>query len=198
MHLNYFSERNLPHFHPLGEIFFITFRLYGTLPKDVVKDLETELISEKINYKRKNTIEKLVNSKFETYLDLAKAGNRFLEIPEVAQIVCDSMHYLNNKEYSLICYCVMPNHVHIVFDHFGYKRQIREIMKSIKGFSGSQSNKLLKRKGDFWYHENYDRVVRNQKELENVISYVIENPVKSGLVTNWEDWKFTYLNKDYK
>ena len=46
--------------------------------------------------------------------------------------------------------------------------------------------------GSFWQAESYDHVVRNG-ELERIISYVLENPVKAGLVEDWEQWPYTYL-----
>ncbi len=198
MKTNYFFERNLPHFHPKGETYFITFRLYGTLPNHIIKELEVENIkdSEKAQ-KNSELIEKLYSSNFEKYLDKAKLGNKFLEIPEIATIICDSMHHLDYKEYTLICYTVMPNHVHFVFDHIFEGRNISDIMKSIKGYSAYKANKILNREGPFWHHENYDRIVRNQKELENTISYVLENPVKAGLIKDWEKWPYSYLNDDY-
>jgi len=35
-------------------------------------------------------------------------------------------------------------------------------------------------------------VVRDEKELNRIIWYTINNPVKAGLVKNAEDWKWTY------
>ena len=198
MPVNYYFERNLPHFHPKGETYFITFRLYETLPYQVIKELEADNKQDSEKSKKNiKLIEKLHSSNFENYLDQAKIGNKFLEIPEIANIICDSMHHLDNKEYILICYSVMPNHVHLVFEHISEGRNISDIMKSIKGYSAHECNKILNRKGTFWHHENYDRIVRNQKELENIISYVLENPVNAGLTENWEKWPYSYLSDDY-
>jgi putative transposase len=34
--------------------------------------------------------------------------------------------------------------------------------------------------------------IRNQKEFTNIEYYIIENPVKAGLIEDWQQWKFTY------
>ena len=41
-----FYRRNLPHFHPTGAIFFVTFRLAGSLPAEIVEQLRTEFEEE--------------------------------------------------------------------------------------------------------------------------------------------------------
>lgn len=38
----YYFERNLPHIQPAGGQFFVTFRLYGTLPLSISQLLEEE------------------------------------------------------------------------------------------------------------------------------------------------------------
>ena len=35
--------------------------------------------------------------------------------------------------------------------------------------------------------------IRNEKMLNNVISYTLENPVKAGIVENWEDYSGNYF-----
>jgi len=35
-------------------------------------------------------------------------------------------------------------------------------------------------------------MIRDEKELGNIGDYILENPVKAGLICNWEDWPYTY------
>ena len=56
---------------------------------------------------------------------------------------------------------------------------------------------MLKREGAFWQSESYDHVVRNDVELKRIIAYVLNNPVKAGLVENWQDWPYSYVNEAY-
>ena len=56
----------------------------------------------------------------------------------------------------------------------------------------TQANKLLGLTGAFWQRETYDHVVR-PGELARIVSYVLENPVKAGLVEDWQQWPHTYL-----
>ena len=74
----------------------------------------------------------------------------------------------------------------------GYK-QLDEIMKRIKGASARYINKHLNRSGTFWQSESYDIYIRNEKMLNNVISYVLMNPVNARLCDRWEEYAGNYL-----
>jgi putative transposase len=192
-----YFRRNLPHFHPRGELYFITYRLYATLPKKIIQELENEIKTKSEKGISKDEFFRIHLQRTDTYLDQVKKDCKYLENPEVAKIVSNSLHHHDNKDYFLICYCIMPNHVHLVFEHFSNGKSVSNIMKSIKGYSAFKCNKILNRKGVFWQHESYDRIIRSQKELSNVIDYVLENPVAAGLVDDWQKWPYTYIHKDY-
>lgn len=199
------SKRNLPHIYPKGAIFFITFRLRNSIPLEVLR---------KINYKKEVAIlairqnkklseiekreaiyieEKRFFGKYDKVLEMYAANEDFLKNPEIAQIVAKKIHEYDGKHYDLIAYCIMPNHVHLLFDTANYENtNISQTMKLIKGGSAYLCNRKLQRKGHFWQEESYDHYVRNTKELENIIRYIVQNPVKAGLVEDWEKWEFTY------
>ena len=66
------------------------------------------------------------------------------------------------------------------------------IMHSLKGYTSYEANRLLERSGEFWEHESYDHFVRDAKEWERIVAYVLNNPVKGRLVQHWHDWKWSY------
>jgi len=71
-------------------------------------------------------------------------------------------------------------------------------MQSLKRYTAAKANKILVRRGPFWQHENYDHIVRNEHELERIIVYVLNNPVKAGLVKNRDDWKWNYCRSHFQ
>ena len=66
------------------------------------------------------------------------------------------------------------------------------LLQSLKARTAREANKILHQKGSFWQHESYDHVVRNGKELERIVNYVLYNPVRAGMVSSWEQWKWSY------
>ncbi len=118
----------------------------------------------------------------------------------------DEIHALHPQNYHLISYCIMPNHVHLLIDLFNIPQPIplkdgqhysalSHAMKLLKGRTGHACRKLIGGSGAFWQHESYDHVVRNQREFENIISYILNNPVKAGLVKDWKEWPYSFLRE---
>ncbi|MEW6194689.1 MAG: hypothetical protein AB1521_06015 [Bacteroidota bacterium] len=69
---------------------------------------------------------------------------------------------------------------------------VTKILQELKKFTARGCNKILNRSGSFWQHESYDHVVRNEAELNSIVTYVLNNPVKAGLVDNPDNWSWSY------
>lgn len=70
---------------------------------------------------------------------------------------------------------------------------ITKILQDLKKYTAVHSNKILHRDGQFWQRESYDHLIRDGKELKRTIWYVLNNPVKAGLVDDWKKWKWSYV-----
>lgn len=186
-----FHRRNLPHLHYDFGIYFITYRLANTIPTDMLRKIH--------NPERNWDFEKFKRAfiKYDSLLNNSAAGLYFLSQKNIAEICRYTLHYPDGNEYTLICYCIMPNHIHLVFKLLDYNKGISKIMQSIKRISARKSNLILGKEGKFWQDESYDRLVRNDVELYFIIRYVLLNPVNAHLVSNWEEWEYTYCNRDY-
>jgi putative transposase len=219
MKTNY--ARSLPHIQPIGATFFITFSLHGAIPKEKIQQLQNERNAKVILLRNENTgnlkeeldiEQKRYFQKMDAILDSANHGEMYLADSEVAKIVADKIYQYDKQYYDLLAFCIMPNHVHILFDLYlqsakipiqeevtdkNYK-QIYDIMQLIKGGSAYECNKVLNRSGRLWQVESYDRFVRNTKELHNIVLYIVNNPIKAGLVKYWRDFPFTYVREDYQ
>ena len=44
-----------------------------------------------------------------------------------------------------------------------------------------------------WLDENYDRIIRDNKEFQEKMNYIINNPVKATLVETAKDYKWLYI-----
>jgi len=206
-----FYRRNLPHLQLPGATLFLTFRLVGSLPQHIIQALQQkaeqidktlEAISDaQIRSELAHHEQRRLFAKWDDALPQSTHGPTWLKEPAIAQLVADSMHYLDKKRYDLLAYCIMPNHNHVVFAPLlkddGAHHSLSSIMQSLKGFTAYKANQLLNRKGAFWQDESYDHVVRDQAELERVIKYVLYNPVKAGLVQDWRDWPWTYCKTPF-
>ncbi len=193
-----FYRRHLPHFQPGLGSYFITFRLKNSLPQNVI---------EKLNANLKNNLEQIGNAlqkdvdeiyikyfeQFENELNCNRTGPFWLRDSRLAQIVMDAILYYDCKNYNLLSCCIMPNHVHLLFELIRDDIQIFKILQSIKRFTARKCNFILERSGAFWQDESFDHFVRNEEDLYRFIWYILENPVKAGFVQAWKDWQWTYV-----
>ena len=202
----FFYRRHLPHYQPPGAILFITFRLSGSIPMEVQKQLLVEaerveatlmdITDPKERAQQAYLEQRRLFGKWDTILDTTESGPFWLREYEVATLIVEALHYRDNRVYDLDAFCIMPNHVHLVFTPLlketGSYYAMSAIMQSLKGRTALKANSVLGRSGSFWQHENYDHVVRDETERERIIAYVLNNPVKAHLVKHWQDWLWTY------
>lgn len=209
----------MPHIAPIGASFFVTFRLGDSLPVKVVRRLKMELnekLEELEGLKVKNKDEEIAKLKanyfksYEHQLDEKPYGECYLKKDEVARVVIEKLHEFDDDKYRLISYCIMPNHVHLLIDtsiqivdkdgcylsdipenYF----QLYQIMKRIKGGSAVKANRILNRTGKFWQKDSFDRFIRDRSEFYGTLYYILNNPVKAGLVNNWRDYAFSYVKE---
>lgn len=202
-----FYRRHLPHYQPQGVVFFVTFRLKNSLPYEIIESLQQERERAKVALHTlpecKRVSQNMLDDRhyferWETYLNRAGFGPRWLSQPEIADVVKEALHYRDGKVFDLHAYCIMPNHVHVVFEPSSKSEchsdllPLNKIMQSLKRHTARQANLILGREGAFWQDESYDRVIRNNEEYIWSINYVLENPVKAGLVSQWDKWPWTY------
>lgn len=111
-------------------------------------------------------------------------------------MVVESLHYRNGRVYDLDSFSIMSNHVHALFRPLEKEEDLyfslATIMQSLKGFTARIANDFLKRKRQFWQHESYDHFVRDTAELNRIRRYILNNPVKAGLVSEWAEWPWSY------
>lgn len=201
-----FYRRHLPHYQPPGATVFITFRLAGSLPVEIIKrlmdeaariDCNLEKITDHAARTQRAYLEhKRMFSKWDAALDAVTAGPHWLRDSQIAEIVAEGLHYRDGRVYTLDGYSLMPNHVHVVFTPLKKNdaeyHPLSGIMHSLKRHTAQAANAQLRRTGEFWQHENYDHVVRDEPEYRRILRYVLNNPVKAGLTSTSDSWKWNY------
>ena len=97
-------------------------------------------------------------------------------------IVIENEIYKLNTVYENIKvdkYQIMPNHIHLIIfiyeDSNGRTQLAPTISRIIKQFKGS----ITKQIGfSIWQKSFYDRIIRNEKEYQEVWNYIHNNPLK--------------------
>ena len=182
------SRGYLPHFDKPGLIQSITFRLFDSVPADVIEKWKRDL--EWTEYMAADDPKAFeLRKRIEDYSDQGY-GECWLRRDDCASVVQRALLHFDADRYHLIEWCVMSNHVHVLIETLP-GHPLETILHSWKSFSSKECNRILKRTGRFWMKEYFDRYVRNQKHFDTVVDYIRQNPVKAGLCKRPEDWKWS-------
>jgi putative DNA methylase len=194
--------------------------LFGSLPQSVLEELyhrKQALLERKppaglSQCQYRERIHKQLFALYDRWLD--QKADDWLSDQRVAGMIRANLHHHNGSKYHLIAYCVMPNHVHVLFQPIDVETSgspvarttaeppvatpvgeradshspLARIMHSLKSYTAHEANRLLNRTGAFWQAESYDHWVRDDEELERIVFYIRANPVSAGLVDRPEDW----------
>jgi len=110
------------------------------------------------------------------------------------KIVLDHVKSGADRFYTLIAATVMPDHVHVLLTpRAGW--ELSRIMKGMKGVSAHLLNQHRREAGRVWQDESWDRIVRDQKELDEKLEYMLDNPVKKELVSDPWQYDGWYYNE---
>jgi len=88
----------------------------------------------------------------------------------------------------LYAYCVMPDHVHLLISASASKG-IVDFVREIK----SLSTKMAWRhgySGGIWQRSFYDHFLRKDEDCRIVANYIVHNPVRAGIVEDWNNYPF--------
>lgn len=157
-------RRNLPHWQSDQGTYFVTFRLFDSLPADLARIRGGKRVEEALD---------------------RGLGSAHLARPEIGNLVFSALRHFDGQRYTLHSACVMPNHVHAVF-RTAPRVALSDVTHSWKGFTAVHANRILKRRGMFWQRESFDRLLRDEHEFARANAYVVANPEKAGL----REWKW--------
>jgi REP element-mobilizing transposase RayT len=176
------NERGyVPHRDEPGLVQFVTFRLADGFPEAKREVWETLL---RIEDDRERRVQ------LEAWLDEGY-GECYLREGEVAKGVAEALRKFDGVRYRLKAYSIMPNHVHVLFE-VG-KVPMAKVVQGWKGASARAAILVLGRTGAFWQQDYWDTFMRDGEHEERTVRYIRNNPVKAGLVGEWEQWPWTYV-----
>ena len=85
-----------------------------------------------------------------------------------------------------LAWVVMPDHFHWLVEL--KQSTLPALMLATKSRSARAINARLGRAGRFWQKGFHDRAIRREEDLQAVARYIIENPLRAGLVKRVHDY----------
>jgi len=118
-------------------------------------------------------------------------GRPFLLDPGVPELVVEAIDWnAVPRGTCVICYCVMPDHVHVIACNTRKGEDIRDFAAGTK----KRCWFLFRDMGlepPFWQRSYWDEHARACDCLADQVAYVLDNPVKAGLCRRAEDWPYS-------
>ena len=130
-----------------------------------------------------------------------------------SNIVVDSLRFCQqNKKLEIFAYCLMPDHLHMVF-RTGEGVHPSDFLRDMKKFTSSQivhcieRNSMERRKDwllnlfalagstnsknkvyQFWQQHNHPVILDRNEIIDRQVNYIHQNPVKAGFVHQAHHW----------
>ncbi len=186
------QHSRLPHWDVEHGIYFVTWHLADAIPSAEREAIEhrcewyASLVrtrSGPIAHAEAELIRRYKRRLINRTLDL-NFGSCILR-GDAAAIVANAILFFDAVRYELYAWCIMPNHAHVVFS-CDPQHSIDRILHSWKSYTSKRVNEIVGRSGTLWIPDYLDTSMRNTKQCERTIAYVMTNPEKAGL----DEWPY--------
>jgi len=92
------------------------------------------------------------------------------------------------NQFEVIAYCFMPDHLHLLVEAASESSDCKRFIASAKQYSGFYYADA--RHARLWQRYGYEHVLRDDEVTLIIAKYVLENPIRAGLVKQVEDYPF--------
>lgn len=191
-----FYRKQLPHWEVTDGVYFVTIRRHGSIPIGIIEKirkmslgLENLSDCEALNIRRK------IFKTMEDELDKSDMKCDLIKSP-ISDIIIEAIQARTEKNiWRMVEYVIMPNHLHLFFQTG--KKSLGSAIRDFKRWTTSQINlKCSDYSGKpFWQREWFDHWSRSSDFDEKFKLYIRNNPVKAGLVKDYNEWPFGQWNK---
>ncbi|MBW1706986.1 MAG: transposase [Deltaproteobacteria bacterium] len=134
-------------------------------------------------------------SSFVYYITICTSKKQpYFQNEKITKVIADEMEFRRaNKEVRLFCYCIMPDHLHMLLSFTeDYHKTLQNWVSAFKRYTTRVVNELYGIK-PLWQKNFYDHIVRKEESLLKIAEYILNNPVRKGMVPNWENYPYSKI-----
>ena len=114
--------------------------------------------------------------------------HHFLRQEHVDLVRTQFLRAAMDTAFAVLAYCFMPDHVHLLIQGDSEDANCRAFIRRSKQFSGFHYKKAFGK--TLWQRYGYERTLRSDEATLSVARYIVENPLRAGLVRSVEDCPF--------
>jgi REP element-mobilizing transposase RayT len=126
-----------------------------------------------------------------------KNRQRLLAREEIAEILIAEWRTAHDRHgWAVGRYVIMPDHVHFFCRPERDAKGLSQFVTLWKSYTSRQVNRLSEPRSapaatTLWQREFFDHVLRSSESYSDKWNYVRENPVRAGLVSSADDWRYS-------
>jgi putative transposase len=90
---------------------------------------------------------------------------------------------------TVYAYCFMPDHVHLLIA----PSEQCDVITFVGQFKNLAQRAAWQHSihGSLWQKRFWDHFLREEEDLESVVTYIFMNPVRAGLVSDWDHYPYS-------
>jgi putative transposase len=105
---------------------------------------------------------------------------QFTDAEAVALVQVQILRAADETGFAVAAYCLMPDHLRLLVRGERGDSDARRFISRAKQYSGYYFSQA--RRSKLWRRYGYERVVRDEAEWIAIVEYILNNPVRAGLV----------------
>lgn len=110
----------------------------------------------------------------------------YINLTNIGVIIKDAINNIDKiyQNVNVIKYIIMPNHIHILIEFIDTpqnshgRKDLSKIIGGLKRYVSKEFNQDKTNKIEIWQKSYYEHIIRNEKEFNEILEYIIYNPLK--------------------
>ena len=116
-------------------------------------------------------------------------GAYFRQVEVVDGLIAILVKKARSERFDVLAYCFMPDHLHLLVIGKDDNSNLKKFINLFKQESGYWFKKNYNE--NLWHISYYDHILRKEESIEGVAIYILENPVRKGLVSHFREYRFS-------
>ncbi|MBI4492399.1 MAG: transposase [Chloroflexi bacterium] len=123
----------------------------------------------------------------------ACSGVQLLTLPGLAQAIQAALLWRREQgQLRLYAYCLMPDHLHMALSPLLPGRDVPHLLQAFKSYTTRRAW-TVGLQGPLWQRSYYDHIARKDEDCRAICQYILDNPVRKGLVSEAQAWPYSGL-----
>jgi REP-associated tyrosine transposase len=112
----------------------------------------------------------------------------FTRLAAVTLVLSQIVRAAAQEQFAILAYCFMPDHVHLLVEGLTDRSDGLRFIARAKQYSGFHYARIFGKR--LWQRYGYEHVLRSDEVTLQVARYILENPIRAGIVRRVEDYPF--------